>query len=74
MRPGHHLRCDLCRASMLTRAATLTPSSILCPACAALLPPPAVSPSGTLPPASATARTGDDTTGRSSPPRLPQTG
>jgi len=66
MRPGHHLRCDLCRASMLTRAATLTPSSILCLACATLLPPST---------AHASADTRDnDATGRRSMPRLVQTG
>ena len=66
MRPGHHLRCDRCRASVPTRDATLTATSILCPACAALLPPPA---------AHASADTGDnDATGRRSVPRLVQTG
>jgi len=66
MRPGHRLRCDRCRASVPTRAATLTATSILCPACAALLPPPA---------AHASADTGDnDATGRRSVPRLVQTG
>jgi len=39
MRTDHRLRCERCHAFMLTRTATLTPSSILCPACAALLPP-----------------------------------
>jgi len=29
------LRCDACRAPLPTRDATVTPSTILCPACAA---------------------------------------
>ena len=67
MRTGHHLRCDRCHASCPTRDATLTPSAILCPACAALLrsaPSPV--------PASAAPLDNDDTTGRRSPPPLPQ--
>ncbi len=67
MRTGHHLRCDRCHASCPTRDAPLTPSSIFCPACAALL---RSAPSRV--PASAAPLDNDDTTGRSSPPPLPQ--
>ncbi len=62
MRLRHRLRCDRCRASVPTRAAT----SILCPACATVLPPST---------ARASAATGDnDATGRRPVPRLVQTG
>jgi len=56
VRPGHHLRCDRCRASMPTRDATLTPSAILCSACAALLPPPAAAASARAAATAATSR------------------
>ncbi len=62
----YSLRCDRCRASVPTRDATLTATSILCPACATVLPPST---------ARASADTGDnDATGRRSVPRLVQTG
>jgi hypothetical protein len=49
MRTDRHLRCERCPASMPTRTATLTASSILCPACAARRPPPpSITPTGPL--------------------------
>ena len=66
MRPGHRLRCDRCHASVPTPDATLTATSILCPACATVLPPST---------ARASADTCDnDATGRRSVPHLVQTG
>jgi len=64
MRTDRHLRCERCPASMPTRTATLTASSILCPACAARPPPPP-------PPKPPPPPPGGPPPPRPAPPRLP---
>jgi len=65
MRTSYHLRCEHCRSFIPTRNAILTPSLILCPLCATLVPP--TSSPGSAP---ADATRDDDATGRSSLPHL----
>jgi len=38
MRTARRLRCDRCHASLPTLDATVTSTTVLCPACATLLP------------------------------------